>query len=142
MTKREISVILAGASQKEVIEIAGPMKENCEIQIMKPPQKTLVMVKARETVKRSLFYLGEVLATECMVLVDGVKGAAVLAGDDFDKVTAAAVIDGFLNLPDKKAEKQQVLGQIQELGRQQAAARADLNRAHRKSKVNFNVMGE
>lgn len=100
------------------------------------------MVKARETVKRSLFYLGEVLATECMVLVDGVKGAAVLAGDDFDKVTAAAVIDGFLNLPDKKAEKQQVLGQIQELGRQQAAARAELNRALRKSKVNFNVMGE
>ncbi len=82
------------------------------------------------------------LATECMVLVDSVKGAAVLAGDDFDKVTAAAVIDGFLNLPDKKAEKQQVLGQIQKLGRQQAAARAKLNRALRKSKVNFNVMGE
>lgn len=39
MTKREISVILAGASQKEVIEIAGPMKENCEIQIMNRRRK-------------------------------------------------------------------------------------------------------
>ncbi|GKH31771.1 phosphonate C-P lyase system protein PhnG [Muricomes sp. OA1] len=142
MTKREISVILAGASQKEIIEIAAAIQESCEIQIMKPPQKTLVMVKARESVKKSLFYLGEVLASECMVLVDSAKGAAVLAGDDFDKVTAAAVIDGFLNLPDKKAEKEQVLGQIQKLGRQQVAERAKLNRALRKSKVNFNVMGE
>ncbi len=52
MTKREISVILAGASQKEIIEIAAAIQESCEIQIMKPPQKTLVMVKARETVKK------------------------------------------------------------------------------------------
>ena len=79
MTKREISVILAGASQKEIIEIAAAIQESCEIQIMKPPQKTLVMVKARESVKKSLFYLGEVLASECMVLVDSAKGAAVLA---------------------------------------------------------------
>ena len=55
MTKREISVILAGASQKEIIEIAAAIQESCEIQIMKPPQKTLVMVKARESVKKSLF---------------------------------------------------------------------------------------
>lgn len=142
MTKRDITAILAAASQTEAVEIAAAIKVNCEIQMMKPPQKTLVMVKARESVKKSLFYLGEVLASECMVLVDGMKGAAVLAGDDFDKVTAAAVIDGFLNLPDRQEEQQQVLEQIQRLGRQQAAERAELNGALRKSKVNFNVMGE
>lgn len=29
--------------------------------------------------------------------VDGTKGVSVIAGDDFEKAIAAAIIDGFLN---------------------------------------------
>ena len=60
MTKRELSAILAAATAKEVAEIAAPIKESCDIKILKEPQKTLVMVKVRESVQQSLFYLGEV----------------------------------------------------------------------------------
>ncbi len=139
MTKRELSAVLSGASKEEVSEIAGQIKAGSEIKILKEPQKTLVMVKVREPVKNSLFYLGEVLATECMVTVDGEKGVSVIAGDDFEKAVSAAVIDGYLNGSDSKED---VIRQIIELGRKQKKGREELNRQLQKSKVNFSVMGE
>lgn len=141
MTKRELSAILAKASTEETAELAGKIKRECEIKMLKEPQKTLVMVKVRESVKNSLFYLGEILATECMVTVKGVRGMTVIAGDDFEKAVDAAVIDGYLNCAGE-TEASVVIDKIRELGRKQAEGRAALNRQLRKSKVNFNVMGE
>lgn len=140
MTKREISAVLARASKEEVEAIAEEIKKSCEIQIIKEPQKTLVMVKARESIQKSLFYLGEVLASECMVLVDGCKGMNVMAGDDFEKNLCAAIIDGYLN--GQKKNQDTVLKQVELLGTKQALVRAKMNREIQKSKVNFNVMGE
>lgn len=140
MNRRELSAILAQASQEEVKAAAKEIRDTCEIQILKQPQKTLVMVKVRESVKRSLFYLGEILATECMVTVNGKKGASVMAGDQFEKCISAAVIDGFLN--DGTQDHSRVLEKIRELGKKQEKEREKLNRQIRKSKVNFNVMGE
>ena len=140
MNRRELSAILAGATAQEVEAAAQEIKDTCEIQILKQPQKTLVMVKVRESVKKSLFYLGEIRATECMVTVNGKKGASVMAGDDFDKCISAAVIDGFLN--DETQDHSRVLEQIRKLGEKQKREREKLNRQLRKSKVNFNVMGE
>ena len=97
MTKHELSAILAKATPSELDMIAEKIKAESEIQIIKEPKKTLVMVKARESVKNSLFYLGEVLATECMVTVDGKRGVSVIAGDDFEKGISAAIIDGYYN---------------------------------------------
>ena len=45
--------------------------------IVKEPEKTLAMIKVREPVKQSLFYIGEVIVCEAMVEIDGEKGAAV-----------------------------------------------------------------
>lgn len=139
MTKRELSAILAKASAEDVAVLAEPIKAKAQIQVQKEPQKTLVMVKVRESIKNSLFYLGEVLATECMVTVNGVKGMSVIAGDQFDKAMNIAVIDGYLN---GNANSADILEQIVALGVSQQQARQHMNRQIRKSKVNFNVMGE
>lgn len=141
MTKKEISSILSRASREEVAVLAEQVKKAHEIQLVKPPQKTLVMVKARESVRQSLFYLGEVLAAECMVTVDGIRGVSVLAGDDFDKTTDAAVIDGYMNLT-KETGCSKMEEQLKALAKSQTRDRAKLNRELLKSKVNFNVMGE
>lgn len=139
MSKRKLSAILAGASKDELVVIADQIKADNNVKILKAPQKTLVMVKVRESVKNSLFYLGEVLATECMVTVDRAKGVSVIAGDDFEKAIAAAIIDGYLN---GEGEKENVLRQIYELEKKQQKSREAINRQLRKSKVNFNLMGE
>lgn len=141
MTKKEISCILSRASREEVAVLAEQVKKDHEIQMVKPPQKTLVMVKARESVKQSLFYLGEVLAAECMVTVDGIRGVSVLAGDDFEKTTDVAVIDGYMNLK-KDCGCSEMEEYLKELAEKQSMERGKLNRELLKSKVNFNVMGE
>ena len=139
--KKEISSILSRASRDDIEEIAAPLKEESRIQIVKDPQKTLVMVKVRESVGRSLFYLGEVLAAECMVLVDGTKGFYVTAGDDFERVLNGAVIDGYLNHNRGNEKERSVIEQIRRLDEKQKAERGWRNAQILKSKVNFNVMG-
>ena len=137
--EEELSSIMAGASGEELSAIANQIKTDSVVRILKEPQKTLVMVKVRESVKNSLFYLGEVLATECMVTVDGIKGVSVIAGDDFHKAASAAIIDGYLN---GNRDNEEILRQIEALEEKQKKERETLNRQLRKSKVNFNVMGE
>lgn len=51
MLKRKLSAILAGASKDELAVIANQIKSANNIKILKEPQKTLVMVKVRESVK-------------------------------------------------------------------------------------------
>ncbi|MGL5973086.1 MAG: phosphonate C-P lyase system protein PhnG [Oscillospiraceae bacterium] len=55
------------------------------MQLISETHKKIVMLKARESVKNSLFYLGEALATECMVSFENIKGYALILGDFFEK---------------------------------------------------------
>lgn len=140
MNKKEMSAILSRASKEELGEIAKEIEKKCKVEILKEPQKTLVMVKARESIKRSLFYLGEVLATECMVVVNGTKGCSVIAGDEYEKCLYAAMIDAAVNA--NLDEEYGISKRIGQMKAHQEKERARLNAEILKSKVNFNVMGE
>lgn len=97
MEKRRLSKILARAGKQQVKELADAVKGEYSPVIVKAPEKSLVMVRMRESVQESLFYLGEVIVSEAIVDIDGAKGVAVLMGDDFDKVLDMAVIDAACN---------------------------------------------
>lgn len=97
MNKRRLSKILAKASPQQVQELAGEIKTQHEITVVKAPEKSLVMIKMRDPVKESLFYLGEVIVSEAIVDLDGAKGTAVLMGDDYEKALDMAVIDAACN---------------------------------------------
>lgn len=97
MEKRRISKILARASKEQVGQLAQEIKEKYSPVMVKAPEKSLTMIRMREPVKESLFYLGEVIVSEAIVDLDGAKGVAVLMGDDFDKVLNMAVIDAACN---------------------------------------------
>lgn len=97
MNKRRLSKILAKASPQQVQELAGEIKTQHEITVVKAPEKSLAMIKMRDPVKESLFYLGEVIVSEAIVDLDGAKGTAVLMGDDYEKALDMAVIDAACN---------------------------------------------
>ena len=97
MEKKRLFRIMAKADRKIVMSLAEKIKNQHEVLIVKAPEKALAMVKMREPVKESLFYMGEVIVTEATVSVDGTNGMAVTMGDDFDKTLAMAVIDGACN---------------------------------------------
>ena len=93
MEKRRISRILARADGAAVKRLADEIKAVQSPVIVKAPEKSLAMIRMREPVQESLFYLGEVIVCEAIVDLAGKKGVAVLMGDDFDKVLDMAVID-------------------------------------------------
>ena len=75
---------------RELAEQAAAGKETL---VLKPAEKTLVLLQVREPLQGKCFFLGEALAARCIVEVDGVRGAAVQLGDDLPRIEAAAVLD-------------------------------------------------
>lgn len=97
MNKKELFRIMAAADSSMLRELAQPLAVKYGVSIVKEPAKTLAMIKLREPVQNSLFYLGEALVCDIVVELGGTKGTAVVLGDDFDKVSAMAVIDAAFN---------------------------------------------
>lgn len=98
MNKKRLFQILARADREEVIQLGNKLKQECHsVTVVKKPEKTLTMIKMREPVKNSLFYLGEIIVTEATVTLDGSTGVAVTMGDDFDKTLSMAMIDAACN---------------------------------------------
>jgi len=93
MDKNTLSRISAFADTETLKSLAEKAAGNREILILKKPEKTMVLLSVKEPVKKSLFYLGELLAVHCIVELAGVRGAAVMMGDDFSRAQAAAILD-------------------------------------------------
>lgn len=77
MEKRRLFKIMSKADRNAIIKMADKVRKNHELVVIKEPEKALAMIKMREPIKESLFYLGEVIVTEATVSVDGVGGMAV-----------------------------------------------------------------
>ncbi len=130
-----LSRILGASPSSFVTNLAAPLMKSYNVTVIRQPQKTLVMVRMRETVAGAAFYLGELLACEALVEVSGKKGFALLAGDDTGKVLSAAVIDAVLktDLRDREGLLEALVRQeevLREVRRQEIAA-------HAKSRVQF-----
>jgi alpha-D-ribose 1-methylphosphonate 5-triphosphate synthase subunit PhnG len=57
----------------------------------------LVMIKARETAKNGLFYMGELLVTEAKVQIEGRIGIGIIVGDEGEAARDLAIIDAACN---------------------------------------------
>ncbi len=137
---KDFSHIMSYATCEDLQNLQNLISANHKIKLIKNPQKTLTMVKVRETTGNSLFYLGEALCTECMVMVDNLKGFSVMLGDDFEKAIAAAAIDAVLH--SEFPEKTVIVNKLLEIKEAHIAAKAVVNGEILKSKVEFNLMGE
>jgi alpha-D-ribose 1-methylphosphonate 5-triphosphate synthase subunit PhnG len=93
MDKFSLSRICAYADPELLRSLADKASAGMEVLLLKGPEKTMVFLQVREPVRQSRFYLGELLASHCIVEVGGVRGAAVLMGDNLDKARAAAMLD-------------------------------------------------
>ena len=97
MEKRRLTKILAKADGAVIAALSAEILKAHQPVIVKEPGKTLAMIKLREPVRQSLFYLGEIIVTEAVVEIDGVRGRAVLMGDDAEKTLNMAIIDAAVN---------------------------------------------
>lgn len=105
INKQRFSKIVAKADAMELRRLAEPAMQSDTVRILREPAKTMVMIRMKESVAKSDFYLGELLAAEAMVEIDGVKGFALMAGDDLEKALDAAVLDALCTRGEPDIEK-------------------------------------
>ena len=69
MIRKQRTQILIKGSAEVSVNLAQEILTVYEVKTLEEPNNSLVMVKVRESAQRSLFYLGEVLITECKVMI-------------------------------------------------------------------------
>jgi alpha-D-ribose 1-methylphosphonate 5-triphosphate synthase subunit PhnG len=92
----KIMNVLGTAELKELQELAAKIAVNAKIEIMKPARTSLVMMGTRDSIEMVPFYLGEVLISQCAVTVNDTIGYGFSMGDDLEKASSLAVIEGAL----------------------------------------------
>ena len=117
------------------MELADEIMKKHSVTVIKEPSKTLAMIKLREPVKESLFYIGEVIVCEAVVLLDDTKGMAVTMGDHFEKVSHMAVIDAAYNKGIFTGEER-----LLALEKEQMRLEEQENAMHLNTMVNFTSM--
>lgn len=75
------------------------------INIIKPPQTGLLMMAVQDSFDTS-FYLGEILITEAEVEYNGLKGYAMLIGDDPKRSKIIAVISAIMHSDNEDLKKE------------------------------------
>ena len=77
--------------------LAGEVRIGSAIEEISAPNIALIQATVRESARRSLFHLGEVLVTQAKVRVEGVLGWGLIQGRDFEAAMELAVIDAAWN---------------------------------------------
>ena len=137
-SKMEFSRALAAADREAVLALAAQVEQTHIATVLKEPTKTLVMLRARESVRGEQFNLGELLAMECLVRVDGQAGVSVLAGSDAEKCRAMALLDAAHSA--KLAVMASVLPRVAELEENRREKLRQEAQTHAKTQVRFRIM--
>ena len=97
MNRKRRTEILIRGRRKLSEKLSEEIKNKYEIKNVQDPENGLVMIKMRETAKKQLFYLGDVLVTEAKVSINGNLGLGIVNGDEEKLAYDLAVIDAAYN---------------------------------------------
>ncbi|TKC16384.1 phosphonate C-P lyase system protein PhnG [Robertmurraya kyonggiensis] len=138
MKRRRRTEILINGSQKLAETLTKTITEHYDVKVIQEPENGLVMMKVRETSKKSLFYPGEVLVTECKVQINDVIGIGIVTGEQPELSHHLAVIDAAYeaNLPETKEWIQLLEHEEQNI----IKTKVTENQSILKTKVNFETM--
>jgi alpha-D-ribose 1-methylphosphonate 5-triphosphate synthase subunit PhnG len=140
MKKFRITRILIEGSPQLPDRLAREIMERYDVTVVKPPENSLVLTKARDSVSQEPFYLTEVLVTECTVSIAGTFGYGILMGDRPELAYRLAIVDAACNreLPETAAWETLLLEEERELLRRRLREQ-ELTLA---TKVDFETMEE
>ncbi len=97
MDRKRRTEILIRSKKNLHQEIAEKINKKYKVETIEDSNHGLVMVKKRDTAKKELFYLGEVLVTEAKVSINGSLGLGIVIGDNYDLAKNLAIIDATYN---------------------------------------------
>ncbi len=138
MNRKKRTEILIRGSAGIASQLAQEILDLYAVSIVEESHDGMVMVKMRESAQRSLFYLGEVLITECKVMINGDLGIGMVKGHEPELARNLAVIDAAYNgnLPETKLWKDILLAEDSRINQENGKFADSIL----KTKVNFETM--
>ena len=140
MKRKDRCKILLGLSDSLIRTLAKKVCEKHVVQEIEAPSHSLVMIKKRESSKNSVFYLSEILVSECRVMINDVMGLGILAGMNLKKAKYLAIIDAAFNANLKITEKIEKTLENEKL--QQDKEERIKSKMVLDTRVSFNTMNE
>lgn len=77
--------------------LVAELEQSHTVVVRRSPSVCLTMIPAEDSLEGQKFYLGEALATECEVAVDGTSGFGLCLGDEPVRAYCIAVVDALLH---------------------------------------------
>ncbi|NGP45090.1 phosphonate C-P lyase system protein PhnG [Bacillaceae bacterium SIJ1] len=138
MKRKKRTEILINGSLELSSSMAQEVSDRYSVTTIEEPNQGLIMVKMRESAQNSLFYLGEVLVTECRVQIEDKIGLGIVKGIEPELSYQLAVIDAAYeaNLPETNEWATKLQAEEEKLVRARKANAAKVLR----TKVNFETM--
>ncbi|WP_080876070.1 phosphonate C-P lyase system protein PhnG [Oceanobacillus timonensis] len=138
MKRKRRTEILIQSDTDFAESLANQIKQTYSYKEIVAPQYGLTMVKMRESAKKSLFYIGEVLVTEAKVELNEQIGIGIIQGMHDDLALNLAIIDAAYNasLPETLSWKDALVAAEADIKRKKAKQQAELM----ETKVSFETM--
>ena len=93
----DIDQVLCDCSLEKLVEFVTTLEVDLSIETIMAPKLAMTMVQAEDSIDFQPFYLGEVLITECELLVNSNIGYGYCMGDSPQRAYCIAVIDALLH---------------------------------------------
>ena len=138
MNRRRRTRILIEGSPLLAQQLASEIERNYAIYVVTEPNHALTMIKMRETAKKTLFYLGEVLVTETKVQIDQSFGIGIVVGNEEELSYQLAAIDAAYEADLAEAQNWTALLEKEEQHIREKRDQLEANLL--KTKVNFETM--
>lgn len=140
MERRERTRILVEGDPAILDRIAREVERLHDVALVREPTEELVMLRVRESAKRSQFYLGEALMTSCVVRIGSAYGYGMIMGEDHSKAFDLAIVDAAYTLDANACERQGWNALLVESNEQIENKKRMRNEALLKTQVDFSTM--
>lgn len=140
MKRRKRTELMCHCSLDHLKIMVERIEEQRHITTIKPAATGLIMIKMRDSAQLQLFYLGEVLVTECKVEIDSHVGIGIVRGVQEVRATYMATIDAAFNagLPITA----ELIEKLNEISAQYTNNKKAYNAQILKTKVDFETLYE
>ena len=140
MKRKERTQVLVEGDRDLLDSIAREVEQAHDVEVVREPVEELVMLKMRESARRSQFYLGEALMTSCVVRIGEAYGYGMVLGEDRDKAFDLAIVDAAYALDDPADDRRTYDERIAEEQERIAAQKRLRNEAVLRTQVDFSTM--
>lgn len=139
---KDRSEVLAEAAADGLRPWVSRIEGMGSIENVHPKALGLVMMSAEESVRRTVFHVGEILISDATVTLDGTIGYGITMGGDQEKAWMLAVIDAFFRSADPKwtALRGEMETWLESEREAQRAGRRALFELVARTKVDFELM--